>query len=128
MHAVVETHGFRKAADGAGLTEDDRLAIMNLVAADPLLGTPLEGTGGARKFRFADKAKGKGKSGGYRVVTFFAAQDVPVFLLEIFAKGEKLNLSKAERNELKGTLATLADDWRASAREKIASLRKRVKA
>jgi hypothetical protein len=123
MHAVVETHSFRRAANAAGVTEAERLAIVDLVAADPKTGDLMEGTAGARKLRFA--AKGKGKSGGYRVITFFAAEDVPVFLLDIFAKGEKVNLSKAERNELKGVLNMLADEWRASAKAKIDSLGKR---
>jgi hypothetical protein len=123
MHAVIETHSFRRAANAAGVTEAERLAIIDLVSADPTAGDLMEGTGGARKLRFA--AKGKGKSGGYRIITFFAAQNVPVFLLDIFAKGEKVNLSKAERNELRGVLGTLADEWRASARAKINSLNKR---
>lgn len=126
MHTVIETHSFRRAANDAGLTEDERLAITNLVAGNPLLGDPIEGTGGARKFRMP--AKGKGKSGGYRVITFYAASDVPVFLLDLYVKGEKVNLSKAERNELKGILGTVADEWRASAKAKIASLETKVKA
>jgi hypothetical protein len=105
------------------VTEAERLAIIDLVAADPTAGDLMEGTGGARKLRFA--AKGKGKSGGYRVITFFAAQDVPVFLLDIFAKGEKVNLSKAERNDLKGILNNLAGEWRASAKARAISLVKR---
>jgi hypothetical protein len=123
MHAVVETHSFRRAANAAGVTEAERLTIIDLVAADPTAGDLMEGTGGARKWRFA--AKGKGKSGGYRIITFFAAQDIPVFLLDIFAKGEKVNLSKAERNELKGVLGKLADEWRSSVKAKIDSLGKR---
>jgi hypothetical protein len=57
------------------------------------------------------------------VITYYTADDFPVFLLDLFGKGEKVNLSKAERNELKGVLATLADDWRASARAKVRALR-----
>src|SRR5258707_14237595 len=117
MHAVIETHSFRRAANAAGVSETERLAIIDVVSADPTAGDLMEGTGGARKLRFA--AKGKGKSGGYRIVTFFAAQDVPVFLLDVFAKGEKVNLSKAERNEMKGSLGKLAEEWRASARAKL---------
>jgi hypothetical protein len=75
MQAVVETHSFRRAANEAGLTEDERLAITNTVAANPMLGDLMEGTGGARKLRLA--ARGKGKSGGYRIITFYAAADVP---------------------------------------------------
>jgi hypothetical protein len=123
MHAVVETHAFRRAANAAGVTEVELLTIIDLVAADPTVGDLMEGTGGARKLRFA--AKGKGKSGGYRIITFFAAQDIPVFLLDIFSKGEKVNLSKAERNELKGILGELADEWRSSVKAKINSLGKR---
>src|ERR1043166_6070909 len=120
MQTVVETHAFRKAADNSGLTDDERQAITNLVAANPSIGDLMEGTGGARKFRFA--GRGQGKRGGYRVVTYYCADDVPVFLVELFAKGERVNLSKGERNELKGILATLADEWRASAKAKVTAL------
>jgi hypothetical protein len=126
MHAVVETHSFRRTARAAGVTETELLAIVDFVAAEPAAGDLMEGTGGARKLRFA--AKGKGKRGGYRIITFFAAQNLPVFLLDIFAKGEKVNLSKAERNELRGILSNLADEWRASAKARTISLGKGVKA
>ena len=37
-------------------------------------GDVIEGTGGARKLRFA--GKGKGKRGGFRVITFFSGADI----------------------------------------------------
>jgi hypothetical protein len=81
----------------------------------------MEGTGGARKIRFA--GRGKGKSGGYRVVTYFGGNDVPVFLLGLFSKGERANLSKAERNELRKELASIAADYRASVKDRVAKAR-----
>jgi hypothetical protein len=66
--------------------------------------------GGARKLRFA--GEGKGKSGGYRVITFYSGEDIPVFLLNVFAKNEKTDLSPAERNQFKTVLAALADAYR----------------
>lgn len=120
MQTVVETNAFRRAAVAAGMTDDERQSVTNVLASNPGLGDLLEGTGGARKFRFG--ARGKGKSGGYRIITYYAAADVPVFLLDLYVKGEKVNLTKAERNEMKTILATLADDWRASAKAKIAEL------
>ena len=52
--------------------------------------------GGVRKFRFA--RDGGGKSGGYRVIHFFGAEgDAPIFLITVFAKNEKANLSKSEQ-------------------------------
>ena len=79
----------------------------------------MQETGGVRKVRFA--GRGKGKSGGYRVVTYFAAEDVPVLLLAVIDKGERANLSKAERNELKKELQGFADDYRKSVRQKSAA-------
>jgi hypothetical protein len=41
---------------------------------------------------------------------------VPVFLLNVFAKGDRVDLSQAERNELRKALAGLADDYRRGVR------------
>ena len=122
MHGVIETPTFLKDAADAGMAEEQRLAIVNSVAADPSQGDLMIGTGGVRKVRFA--GRGKGKSGGYRVVTYFAAADVPVLLLAVINKGERANLSKAERNELKKELQGFADDYRASVRQMVAARRK----
>ena len=45
-------------------------------------------------------------------MTFFGGEDIPVFLLGIFGKGDKANLSQAERNELRKELTGLAADYR----------------
>lgn len=103
------------------MSEDERSAIIRMIASNPMAGDLMPGTGGARKVRFA--ARGKGKSGGYRVITYYAAEDVPVFLLDVYAKGEKVNLTQAERNELRDILGTLAAEWRASVRRRVQKLR-----
>ena len=87
MQTVVETSAFLSDARSLGLPDADRLAIVAWIASNPVAGDVIEGTGGARKVRFA--GKGKGKSGGYRVITFFTGTDIPVFLLNIFAKTRK---------------------------------------
>jgi hypothetical protein len=107
MHAVIETNGYLKAADDAGMDEEERSAVVDLIAANPEAGAIMPGCGGARKLRF--RKPGTGKSGGYRVITYFAGWDVPVFLLTVFGKGEKDNLTKAERNALAGLTKTLKD-------------------
>lgn len=118
MHGVIETQTFLKDAADAGMAEEERLAIVNSIAHDPNQGDLMVGTGGVRKVRFA--GRGKGKSGGYRVVSYFAAVDVPVLLLAVIDKGERANLSMAERNELKKELQGFADDYRASVRQAAA--------
>jgi hypothetical protein len=61
----------------------ERHNIVTTLAANPTAGVEIPGTGGARKLRFA--GRGKGKSGGYRVITFYSGVGVPVFLLNVFA-------------------------------------------
>ena len=113
MHAVIETGPYLARAKAAGVSNEERQAIVNLIAAEPTIGDPMVGTGGARKIRVA-KA-GAGKSGGYRVITYFAGDDVPVFLLDVFGKADKANLTKAERNDLAKVLALIGPAYRASA-------------
>jgi hypothetical protein len=75
-----------------------------------------------RAKRFA--GRGKGKSGGYRVVTYFAAEDVPVLLLALINKGERADLSQAERNALRRELQGFASDYRANVKARIAEQEK----
>ena len=109
MHAVIETPSYLADAKATGLTEQERIAIVSLLAAKPSADDLIPGTGWARKLRVA--GRGKGKSGGYRVITFFGGRDVPVFLLNLFAKGDRIDLSQADRNALREELAGLVDDW-----------------
>jgi hypothetical protein len=110
MHTVVETPSYLADAKAAGLTEAEREAVVEMLANHPEAGDEIGGTGGARKVRVA--GRGKGKSGGYRVITFYSGKDVPVFLLALYSKGEKANLSKAERNELRGILRDIVREYR----------------
>jgi hypothetical protein len=121
MQTVIQTPTFLADAKAAGVTDDEMLAIVNTISADPEAGDVIVGTGGARKVRIG--GKGKGKSGGYRVITFYAAEDVPVFLLALVSKGQRANISPAERNELRAILGTLADAYREGVAEKVTALR-----
>ena len=110
MHSVVETGMYLADAKSVGLSETERAAIVDFMAVNPDAGDEIKGTGGARKIRFG--GKGKGKSGGFRVISFYSGTDIPVLLLNVFAKSEKTDLTKAERNEFKATLAALAAAYR----------------
>lgn len=120
MHAVILTPTFLADTKAAGLPDDEREIMISEIAKNPLGGDAIEGTGGARKMRFA--GRGKGKSGGYRTVHYFAGDDVPILLLALINKGESANLSKAERNELKRTLAGYADDYRNGVEARISEM------
>jgi hypothetical protein len=111
VQTVVETPAYLSDAKALGLTETERASIVAWIAANPEAGDVIEGTGGARKVRFA--GKGKGKSGGYRIITFYSGPDIPVFLLNVFAKNEKTDLTPKERNTLKSILSEMVKAYRA---------------
>lgn len=92
LHTIIETNAYLADADDAGMGDDERADVVTILAADPRAGAIMPGCGGARKLRV--RRSGGGKSGGWRVITYYGGDDVPVFLLTAFAKGEKDNLSK----------------------------------
>jgi hypothetical protein len=97
MQTVVETHGYLKAAEAIfSLAERENLVAM--VAANPECGEVIPGTGGFRKVRVA--RSGMGKRGGARLIYILRSQDFPIFLITVYAKNEKENLTKQERNLL----------------------------
>ena len=111
MQTVVETPAYLGDARALGLTETERASIVAWITANPEAGDVIVGTGGARKVRFA--RKGKGKSGGYRVITFYSGSDIPMFLLNVFAKNERTDLTPKERNTLKKILSEVVKAYRA---------------
>jgi hypothetical protein len=110
MHAVALTHSFVRAAKQAGMTDSDVDDLIYVLAENPIAGVEISGTGGCRKLRFG--GRGKGKSGGYRVVTFYTGESFPVFVLTVFSKGERANLSKLERNSLRTMTKAIVAEYR----------------
>ena len=116
LHTVVETPEFQRRTAWL-LTEEERTALIDHLATIPDAGDPMPGTGGARKLRW--RGRGKGKSGGIRVITFYSGPPVPVFLLTAFGKGEKANLTKAERNDLRKILSELVMAYKEGVRQHV---------
>jgi hypothetical protein len=110
MRTVVETPTFLRQADRQGMTEREREDLVNFVAGNPEAGDLIRHSGGCRKVRFG--GKGKGKSGGFRVITFCSGESVPVFLLTVYAKGTLSNLSDAQVNILNVFTRTLVKEYR----------------
>lgn len=83
---------------------------MDRLAADPACGVIIPGSGGIRKVRFGFGARGK--SGGARIIYLFSGASLPVFILAVFAKNEKANLSPAERNTLGKMVVAMIEGYR----------------
>ena len=93
MRTVIETPTFQKQAD-ALWTEDERLEFVTWISMNPLAGDVIPGADGARKVRWS--AKSKGKRGGVRVVYFNLSEQGVVYLVAIYAKSDRENISANE--------------------------------
>jgi hypothetical protein len=89
---VVELPEFIRRAK-AIMSDEERSKVVDFIAANAETGVALGG--GLRKVRIP--RQGGGKSGGYRTIYVFGGTHMPIFLVTIFAKNEKANLSKAEQ-------------------------------
>lgn len=92
LQIVVELPEFQRRAK-AVMSEAERQEAIAWIAANPESGTSLGG--GLRKVRIP--REGRGKSGGFRTIYVFGGQDMPIFLITVFAKNEKANLSPKEQ-------------------------------
>ena len=110
VQTVILTKAFLNAAEHAGMGNAEREALVDWIAMNPTAGDLMKGTGGCRKVRY--RKPGTGKSGGYRVVTFFGGADIAVVLLTVFGKSEKANLTKHERNEIAKRVVQLEAELR----------------
>lgn len=97
MQTVVETPSYLRSAEKL-FSADERNRIVTMVAADPECGDVIQGTGGFRKVRVGRGSIGK--RGGARLIYILRNKEFPVFLIAVYGKNEKENLTKAERNEL----------------------------
>ena len=80
---VIETPEFERRCKDVALSNEDKTAMINDLAVNPLQGVSLGS--GIRKWRYAPK--GQGKRGGYRVVYFYASQlNKPFYLLTVLEK------------------------------------------
>jgi hypothetical protein len=82
------------------LTEEELHQLIDRLAYDPEQGVLIRGTGGIRKTRVA--IGGRGKRGGGRVIYFYYDPERPLFLLALYAKNEKTDLSEHEKIKWRG--------------------------
>ncbi len=104
LQEVSEAPAFsRKAAKLWAQEEYDE--FIGFIARNPEAGDLIEASGGARKVRWS--RAGSGKRGGTRIVTYYYDETLPVYLLMLFAKNEKADLSADNKRELRETIAAI---------------------
>lgn len=101
----IETPSFTKRWFALGFNDDDLAELQQFLIKNPNAGDMMVGTGGLRKLRFA--FEDKGKSGSARVCYVDFATFEKNYLLQVFSKDEKPNLTAAEKNEVKRIIGIL---------------------
>ena len=94
---IVSLSGYESQV-AALLNEEERMAMEFFIACAPEEHPVIPGSGGFRKARWS--RRGKGKSGGFRVVYFFLAGPGRIYMAAIYAKSRKETLSGADQNAL----------------------------
>lgn len=109
VNTVAETTQFQKKAKRL-LSNIEKESLIVHLAANPRGGVVIEGTGGIRKLRWG--RADKGKSGGVRVIYYYHSEIMPLYLLTVFGKNERANISQREKQMLAKMVDQLVDYWR----------------
>lgn len=94
---VAETTFYTRKSEEL-LLEAERMSIVDFLSCNPKAGKVIRGTGGIRKLRWA--REGMGKSGGVRIIYYFHSEQMPLWLLSLFAKNKREDLSPDQRKIL----------------------------
>jgi mRNA-degrading endonuclease RelE of RelBE toxin-antitoxin system len=89
---------FKRLAKKHLSIKKDLAALVTELTEDPTLGTMI--TENCYKIRMSITSKGKGKSGGARIITYVIAPDETIFLLSIYDKSERATISNNELLDL----------------------------
>jgi hypothetical protein len=110
----IETPSFTKRWYALGFDDDDLAELQQYLIKNPDAGDTMVGTGGLKKIRYA--FEGRGKSGSARVCYVDFATFEKNYLIQVFSKDEKQNLSDAEKKNVKNVVQLLkkeaAENWR----------------
>ena len=110
VRTFYEMKHFTKKWQDLGFTDDELSQLQQVLLENPKAGDVMKGTGGLRKVRFA--FPGSGKSGSVRVCYIDIEGVLEIHLIDVFAKNEKENLSKAERNAIRIVVENLREGRR----------------
>ncbi len=94
------------------LDEEGFHSLQRELMRNPSVGEVIEGTGGLRKMRFADKRRGKGKRGGLRVIYYWWGTGMQFWLYTLYDKDETTDLTPQQRKALKVMIKAELDSRR----------------
>ena len=94
---IVENPSFLRDAKGV-MDDATRSDLVNYLAENPTADDIIPGTCGVRKLRWAREHSGK--RGGFRVIYYFYNESIPLFILAVYPKNVRIDISQAEKNKM----------------------------
>ncbi|MBF0263807.1 MAG: type II toxin-antitoxin system RelE/ParE family toxin [Gammaproteobacteria bacterium] len=116
MITIAETEPFQKKAKKL-LSIEEKEDLIDYLSEHPDSGDLIQGTGGIRKLRWSTVSKGK--SGGVRIIYYYHSEMMPLYLLTLFGKNEKSNISNEEKTLLSKIIKKLVAFWRQNNEQSI---------
>lgn len=110
--AFAQTNAFTSQWKGLKLGDADLRTLELQLMAGPETAAVMAGTGGLRKVRFAPPSMRTGKSGATRVCYLWLPDRSFLWLIAIYPKNEKDNLTARERNEVRSMIERLKQSTR----------------
>lgn len=79
------------------LSDDQYRALQQELLRNPRKGDTISGTGGLRKIRWSDPARGKGKRGGTRIIYYLYDEGDQFWMFLIYDKDEMADLTREQK-------------------------------
>ncbi len=108
--SVVETKHFISRCKAVAMSDEEKDAAIYEIAKTPLAGVLIPGGQGIRKIRAAYGSRGK--SGGVRMIYYLGGASIPIFMLDVYGKNDKSDLTQDEISLLGQLAKTLGDTYR----------------
>ncbi|WP_151978492.1 MULTISPECIES: type II toxin-antitoxin system RelE/ParE family toxin [unclassified Roseovarius] len=91
------------------LSESEHDQLIDWLALNPDAGDIIPGTKGVRKSRWG--YDGQGKRGGLRIIYYFRDLNMPIYLIAVYKKNEKLNLTAREKRVISQMVDEIVEKW-----------------
>jgi hypothetical protein len=98
------------------ITDEGYRELQARLILNPSSGQVIPGCGGLRKIRHGDPRRGKGRRGGLRIIYLHVPELNWIFLLDIYGKDEKDDLTAEEKKELARLANRIKQEARARSR------------
>lgn len=110
MHRLfIETNEFSSLAKELNITQNQIRLLQGELLMNPVKGEMMVGTGGARKVRMA--GRGRGKSGGFRVMYLDLEHVEVTYFIYVFDKDEADNLTASQRSYVKCVIQEIKNQY-----------------